>query len=194
IIAPFDGAVSAVAANVGEQVSAAAITMVDPKSARIDATVDETDVAKLVVGQPATVTFDAIPDKRLQGKVIAVAPAGTTTQGVVSYLVSIGLSNLDVTLPAGMSASLSVEVDRKDNVLVVPNRAVRTVGRNRVVDVMVGEKTETRTVQVGMSNDQSTQIVSGLQDGDVVVIPVTTTRGASGPGAPSKGGGMVVVR
>jgi len=187
LVAPFDGVVSAVTPNVGEMVSAAAITIVDPKSVRIDATVDETDVAKLAVGQPATVTFDAIPDKKLQGKVIAVAPAGTTTQGVVSYLVSVGFDKLDMTLPAGMSASLAIENDRKDNALMVPNRAIRTQGRNRVVDVLVGEKTETRTVQVGASNDTSTQITSGLQDGDTVVIPVTSTR-APNVGAPGIGG------
>ena len=187
LVAPFDGVVSAVTPNVGEMVSAAAITIVDPKSVRIDATVDETDVAKLAVGQPATVTFDAIPDKKLQGKVITVAPAGTTTQGVVSYLVSVGFDKLDMTLPAGMSASLAIENDRKDNALMVPNRAIRTQGRNRVVDVLVGEKTETRTVQVGASNDTSTQITSGLQDGDTVVIPVTSTR-APNIGAPGIGG------
>ncbi|HEX9016557.1 MAG TPA: efflux RND transporter periplasmic adaptor subunit [Chloroflexota bacterium] len=190
ITAPFDGVVSVVNGNVGEQVSGAVVTLVDPSAIRIDVTVDETDVAKLLPGQAATVGFDSLPDLKLQGKVTGVAPAGTTTQGVVSYLVSVGVNAPPRLLPAGMSSSVSIETERKDNVLLVPNRAVRTQGRNKVVDVLVGEKTAARTVQVGSSNEQFTQIISGLQEGEIVVIPSTTVRstmnpgGAGGPMAP----------
>ena len=176
LTAPFDGVVAALGPNVGEQVgSTAVVTLVDPKSVRIDATVDESDVAKLAVGQPATVTFDAIPNYQVQGKVISIAPAGTTTQGVVSYLASVGITNPDRPLPAGMSASLSVETSRKDNVLLVPNRAVQTQRGSKTVQVIAGGKTEVRTVQTGDSNDQMTEIVSGLKQGDQVVIPGTST-------------------
>jgi len=198
LLAPFDGVVSAVTPNLGEQVSGgtAAVTLVDPKAIRIDATVDESDVAKLALGQPAAVTFDALPDQRLQGKVISVAPSGTTTQGVVSYLVSVGIDSPSKPLPVGMSASLTIETDRMDGALLVPNRAVHTQGRKRTVDVMVGDKTETRTVQVGASNDQFTQITSGLQEGDQVVVAATSTAQprAGIPGAGGMGGGVRVFR
>ncbi len=193
LVAPFDGIVSAVSGNVGEMVgSGTVVTLVDPKSVRIDCSVDESDVAKIKVGQQVAVTFDALPDQRLQGKVMAVAPAGTTTQGVVSYLISVGIDPKGQTLPAGMSASLSIETDRKDNVLLVPNRAIRTVGKAKQVDVMAGgEKPVTKTVQTGASNDQSTEIVSGLEAGEEVVIPSTTIRSTmSGNGR----GGPVMVR
>lgn len=269
ITAPFDGVVSAVAGNVGEQVGSGTtvVTMVDPAAFRIDVTVDETDVAKLVAGQPTVVTFDAMPDQQLRGRVTAVAPTGTTQQGVVSYLVTVGVepaqrpassageSSPRFVLPggqapaqeqpgamreqprdragtgqgqmpggraipegttgqrapsggesaartasagvdtpvrypaAGMTASVSIETQRKDAVLLAPNRAVRTQGRNRIVEVLVGEKTETRTVQIGSSNDQMTEIVSGLQEGDQVVIPTTTIRSTTGNVPP---GGAVV--
>ena len=191
LTAPFEGVVATITGNVGEQVSGAVITLVDTKSARIDATVDESDVSKLAVGQPVSVTFDALPDKRLQGKVIAVAPAGTTTQGVVSYLLSVGIDPQGQTLPTGMSSTLSIETDRKDNVLLVPNRAVRIQGRAKVVEVIAGEKTEMKTVQTGASNDQSTEITSGLEAGEEVVIPSTTIRSTmSGNGR----GGPVMIR
>ncbi|HZK66043.1 MAG TPA: efflux RND transporter periplasmic adaptor subunit, partial [Chloroflexota bacterium] len=200
ITAPFDGIVSAVSANVGEQVQVAGggsvVTVVDPKAFRVDVAVDETDVAKLVVGQPATITFDALPDQRLQGKVISVAPTGTTSQGVVTYPVSINVENATGGFPGGMSASISIETERKDNVVLVPNRAVKTQGRNKVVEVKAGEKSEIRTVQVGSSNDQMTEIVSGLAAGDQVVIPTTTTSGTNTNarvpgmgGVPGVGGG-----
>ncbi|MHB8993382.1 MAG: hypothetical protein ACYC66_17315, partial [Chloroflexota bacterium] len=126
-------------------------------------------------------------------KVVAVAPAGTTQQGVVSYLVSVGIEALNRTLPAGMSASLTIETERKDNVLLVPNRAVRTAGKAKTVEVMSGGKSETRTVQTGASNDQMIEIVSGVKGGEQVVIPSTTTRsstniGGAGMGVPGIGG------
>ena len=141
LLAPFDGIVSAVGAEVGEQVSAgtAAVTIIDPKALKVDVSVDETDVAKMAAGQNATITFDALPDETLKGKVISVAPSGASQQGVVTYLVSVGIDSSDRTIPAGMSATVNIETQRKDGVLLVPNRAVRTQGRNRVVEVMVGE-------------------------------------------------------
>ncbi len=191
LVAPFDGIVSAVSGNAGEMVgSATVVTLVDPNSVRIDGTVDETDVTKIVVGQQATVTFDALPGQQFQGKVIALSPVGATTQGVVSYQLAVRIDNPGRVLPAGMSAAISIETDRKDNVLLVPNRAVRTQGRTKVVDVLAGENTVTKTVQTGASNDQSTEITSGLQEGDQVVIPTTTIRstmssnGRGGPGGP----------
>ncbi len=188
LVAPFDGIVSAVAGNVGEMVgSSSVVTLVDPHSVRIDGTVDETDVAKIQVGQAVTVTFDALPDQRFQAKVIAVSPVGNTTQGVVSYQLAVGIDNPGRVLPAGMSASLSIVTEQKNNVLLVPNRAIKTQGRNKTVDVLVGGKTETKTVQTGSSNDQMTEIVSGLAEGEQVVIPSTTIRSITNgrPGAPS---------
>lgn len=198
LVAPFDGIVAAVSGNVGEMVgSATVVTLVDPNSVRIDGTVDESDVAKIVAGQPVSVTFDALPDQQLRGKVIAVAPTGTAQQGVVSYQVSVAIEALGRTLPAGMSASLTIETERKDGVLLVPNRAVRTQGRVKVVDLMgEGGKPVTKTVQTGSSNDQVTEIVSGLNEGDLVIVPSTTIRSvngrAAGPGGP--GGTMIIAR
>jgi len=78
---------------------------------------------------------------------------------------------------------------RRDNVLLVPSRAIRSQGRSRVVEVMVDGKRETRTVSAGMSNDQSTEVTDGLREGDLVVIPATTT---AAPRVPQTGaiGGM----
>ncbi len=181
LVAPFDGVVASIAANVGEQVSESVVmTIVDPMAIRIDVTVDESDVAKVAAGQPVTITFDAAPDRQMRGKVLSVPPMGTTQQGVVTYLISIAPELTGPPLPAGMTAVANIEVERKDSVLLVPNRAVRTVGRNKVVDVLVeGGKTETRTVEVGSSNDQFTEIVSGVQAGEQVVIPATSIRSSS---------------
>ncbi|MGI5838005.1 MAG: efflux RND transporter periplasmic adaptor subunit, partial [Chloroflexota bacterium] len=183
LVAPFDGVVASIAANVGEQVGESTVmTIVDPMAIRIDVTVDETDVAKLAAGQPATITFDAVPGREMRGRVLSVPPTGTTQQGVVTYLISIEPELDGPPLPAGMTAVVTIEVERKDSVLLVPNRAVRTMGRNKVVDVMLGGgQIETRTVQIGSSNDQFTEIISGIHEGEPVVIPSTTIRSSLSP-------------
>lgn len=176
LIAPFDGVVAAVALNVGEQTSGTStITIVDPNSVRVDVTVDESDVSKLSLGKTAQVAFDALPDTRLPAKVVGISPSANVQQGVVTYLVSLNLEVEGVYLPAGMTANATITVDQRDNVLLVPNRAVRTQGRNRVVEVLANGKPETRTVTIGMSNDQFTEVTSGLQENEQVIIPTTTT-------------------
>src|SRR6185503_7064829 len=77
-----------------------------------------------------------------------------------------------------------VVTQARENTVVVPNRAVRTQGRNRMVEVQLADgKSEQRQVQVGLANDQQTEILNGLQPGDKVIIPSTTTA------APRLGGG-----
>lgn len=174
--APFAGVVTAVNINEGElPASGAAITLVDPRAIRVDLNVDEVDVTRLQAGQSAEVTFDALPGRRFPGKVVAVAPAGTATQGVVTYPVAVTIDPGDATIPAGMTASVTVQVSRQENVLVVPARAVYRQGRQQFVDVMAGDNVERREVRTGASNDQLVEVVSGLKEGEQVVVRATTT-------------------
>jgi HlyD family secretion protein len=161
--------------------------LLDPSSVRVDVSVDETDVAKVRMGMPAQVTFEALPEQRLQGRVVGVGLAGTVSQGVVTYPISIGVETRDP-LPSGLTASASIVIDQKDDVVLVPNRAVRTQGRSKTVEVITGETKngqpvrETRQVQIGMSNEQVSEVLAGLNEGDRVVIPTTTTAAARAPG------------
>ncbi|MHB1417516.1 MAG: HlyD family efflux transporter periplasmic adaptor subunit [Chloroflexota bacterium] len=230
LVAPFDGVVASVNATAGETVSGPLLTLVDPKGLRVDVSLAETDVAKVEVGQAATLTFEALGGQRLQGKVTAIAPSATVQSGVATYLVSLSIEGAPQPregasgttsgqqpgartgvppsgvaagagaadpskVKAGMTANASIIYTRKDNVLVVPNRAVRLQGQDRVVDVLVDGKTETRVVSVGMSNDQVTEILDGLEEGDQVLIPGTSTAqgyvpGLTGGTYPGGQGGM----
>lgn len=92
-----------------------------------------------------------------------------------------------------MTASLNLVVDQRDAVLTVPNRAVRTVNKQKLVTVLIDGQQVQKPVQTGLSNDTLTEIVSGLQEGDVVVLNATTTtttnNGAAAPmGVPGIGG------
>lgn len=200
LVAPFDGVVNAVTAAAGEQVSAAFITIVDPNNLRLDVNVDENDVARIELNQPATITLDALAGRSFRGRVIAIAPTATIAQGVASYLVSVQIDQPQNVKP-GMTANVQITVEQRTNVLVVPARAVRTQGRERVVDVMTASgQIETRPVTVGLSNDQQTEITRGLEEGELVVLAATGTRTPTGPGIPglpqggAPGGGAPFVR
>ncbi|MBI2861937.1 MAG: efflux RND transporter periplasmic adaptor subunit [Chloroflexi bacterium] len=187
IRAPFDGYVSALTVNVGEQVSGAIMTLQNLDQLVVNANVDETDTPKLAVGQTARVTVEAFSDRPLSGKVIAIAPSGQTQQGVVLYPVTFSVDRSDVPVRVGMNATVQVIVDQRQNVLLAPNRAVQTQGRERYVQVLVDGKPQRKAVQVGLSDSQFTEIRSGLSLGEAVVVPETTVT-ASTRGAPGLGG------
>jgi RND family efflux transporter MFP subunit len=205
LTAPYSGAVAAVGAAVGEQVGSgvAVVTLVDTRQVRVDVVVDETDVAKVQPGQTVNLTFEALQGQRVPGTVAVVAPTGTVTQGVVNYSVQIQVDPAQAQgVRPGMTATAQVVTQSKDNVVSVPNRALRTQGRTRTVEVLEADgKTSTRQVQTGLANDQMTEVLGGLQPGDRVVIPATTTAsanarvpglGAAVPAGPGPGGPMIV--
>ncbi|HUE75242.1 MAG TPA: efflux transporter periplasmic adaptor subunit, partial [Chloroflexota bacterium] len=114
------------------------------------------------------------------------------------------LGGADVELPAGTTATASIVVEQRDSVLMVPNRAIRRQGRDQFVEVLVDGNPQQRPVRVGLANDQFTEVVEGLQNGELVVIPATTTAqprvgglGGPGPGGAGVGGpapGGIIIR
>jgi RND family efflux transporter MFP subunit len=151
----------------------------------------EVDIPTLKVGQPVQITLDALPNLALKGSVIGMSPAGTITQGVVNYPVTVSIDNPPDTVKAGMTASLNVITQQKDNVLLVPNRAVRTQGRQKIVTVVFEGQQIQVPVTTGMNNDTNTEVTSGLKEGDTVLISGTTTTQPRGGGVavPGLGGG-----
>jgi HlyD family secretion protein len=178
LVAPFDGVVSAVGVNPGENSASPAVTLVDTRALRLDVTVDESDIAKVQTGQKATITFDSISEQTFDGKVTGVAPSATITSGVATYTVSLSITNPGA-VKSGMTGNASIVYGEQANVLVVPNRAIKTLNKNKVVEVMVNGVQETRQVTVGASNDTMTEITNGLSEGDQVVITGTSTSTSS---------------
>lgn len=191
IVAPFDGVVTAISATVGEPASGTAISLADLDHLEIVVNMAEVDVNQIALGQSVEITLDAVPDLTLAGTVSQIAPAGVQTSGVVNYPVTVALDTTTDKVKPGMTASLNIVVDRRDNVLTVPNRAVRTVNRQKVVTVLFEGQQIQVPVQTGLSSDSRTEIVSGLKEGDVVVLNATTaaTTGGQGVMIPMMGGG-----
>lgn len=173
LVAPYDGVVGTIAANLGEQVgpTTTILTLFDPRATRVDFGVDEVDIARIATGKSAQVVFDAMPDKQFSGKVIGIAPNAVAQSGGASYIVSVGIDDPSFSAPPGLTANVNVVAAQKDNVVVVPNRAIRRTGRGQIVDVAVGDRTEARPIKTGLANDQVTEVVEGLTDSETVVIP-----------------------
>ena len=198
LIAPFGGTVTSVNLTPGQYVTAnaAVVTLVDLTGLEIKVPLPETDVPRVAAGQSVAVTLDALPGVTLNGKVTWVPPVATISQGVVNYPVTIEIAQPDPAVRVGMTASVGIVVERRDSVLMVPSRAVRTSGRQRSVEVLVdGQPTEV-PVTLGVSNDSYTEVASGLMEGDVVVLRTTTTSSQGQLGGMGRmfGGGMSVGR
>jgi HlyD family secretion protein len=192
LTAPFDGTVTRLTLQIGQMVgaSSAAGAIADLNNLEIAADMSEVDVAKIKVGQEVDITLDALSGKSYKGHVLSVALAGTSTQGVVNFPVVIRLDKADPAIKPGMTASASIIIERRDNVLLVPGRAVRTQGQQKIVRVLFqGQEIDTN-VQVGLTGDSGVEIMGDtLKEGDVVVIPSSTTS-VSTNGALRTGGGM----
>jgi multidrug efflux pump subunit AcrA (membrane-fusion protein) len=144
----------------------------------VDATLDESGVAKVKAGQQAVVTFDAIAGQQFRGQVASVTPSGTTTQGVVTFPVTITFDPKGTAIPTGLTATVKIVTQQKENVVAVSSRAVTRQGNQATVNVVKEDGTlESRTVQTGITGDSSTvEIVSGLSEGEKVAIPSTTAQ------------------
>ena len=176
IIAPFDGLVTDIYINEGLQLSAMtyanpAICLIDISKIEMNGVIDEIDVSKVKLGQEAIITLDALPDKEVKGKVTFISQAGTVQAGVVSYKATITLENPDKELRDGMSATAEIVIDRRENVLLLPNRAIQGSWDNPWVEVVVGEQIEKREITLGLSDGINTGVLSGLKEGERVVLP-----------------------
>ena len=176
IVAPIDGTVASVLINAGEQASpgAPAITVVNEDAFHINVNVDEIDIDQISVGQDVEVSLDALQDTVLTGTIAEISPTSASAGGVVTYLVTINIvADEGVTLRPGMSANASIVVEEVDNVLIVPNWAIRLdreTGNAYVLQKMADGTTSETIVETGLRNEQFSEVLSGLQAGDVVVV------------------------
>ncbi len=139
----------------------------------------ETDAARLVANQTASLTFDAIPNLTISGHVLGISPSATVVSNVVDYYVSFVLNRTDPRLREGMTANVSVIVAQADNAVRVPNAAVHTQGGTTMVTVLANGQQVPTEVVTGVVGDTYTEIKAGLNDGDRVLLPALRSTGAS---------------
>lgn len=176
IVAPISGTVASVLINQGEQATpgAPAITIVNEGAFHITVNVDEIDIDRVAVGQPVEISLDALPDEVVSGVIAEIAPTAASAGGVVSYLVTINIeAETGIELRPGMSANASIVVEEIENVLIVPNWAIRLDRETGTAFVNLKrseEAVEEVAVETGLRNEQFSEVISGLSAGDVVVV------------------------
>ena len=202
IRAPFAGILAKVGINMADSVSSGTVVAtIITKKQLANISLNEVDVSKIKIGEKATLTFDAIPSLSIVGEVESIDSIGTVTQGVVTYNVQIGFASQDASVKPGMSVSASIITDVHQDVLVVPNSAVKSSKSGAYVEMfdtplpppvagVTGSPSSVlprqQAVTTGISNDTMTEIVSGLTEGDLVVSrTITTTTTSSASTAPS---------
>ncbi len=196
ITAPFDGQIAVLGVQKGDQINSATVlaTLVT-KQKLVQVSLNEVDVAKVKVGEQATLTFDAIPDLTLTGKVTEVDIIGAVSQGVVNYNVQIGLDSQDDRIKPSMSASADIITEVRQDIIAVPSGAVKTQNGVSYVQLLNSADTASagtsqlqvtssvaptdQVVTVGLSNDTMTEITSGLKEGDLVVTQTIASGTAS---------------
>ncbi len=136
IRAPFDGVIATVPVNKYDQASSGTtIATLITTEEYADLSLNETDAAKVQVGQPVNVTFDAIPGLTLPGTVAVVNPVGTVSQGVVTYDVKISFSQQDPRVKPGMTATAIITTATEPNAIQVPSAAIKTSGGTLTIQV-----------------------------------------------------------
>jgi len=182
ITAPFDGVIAKLYAKEGDIIppptmsATAIIHLIDPTTMELNVEADEIDMPGVDLNQRAIIEVDALPDLPLEGKVTFISALSKEEAGVVLYEVTV---SFDVPqgsgLRAGMSADAEIVIEERNNILLVPDRAIKQDSEgNPIVKVVVGEETEERPVVIGISDGFDTEIVEGLREGETVEVEVRT--------------------
>lgn len=191
IVAPSDGTVSDLSLAEGITVtsnsttsntsgativSAQTVGKINDPNGRLIASISltEIDILKVKANQKVTLTLDAYPDKTFTGKVLAVNTSGSVSSGVTSYPVTILLDPVTLDIYPNMAVSSQIITNIKTDVILVPGTAVSTTNNQFTVEIIKNGKPSTVNVEIGLSNDSQTEIVSGINEGDDVITSTIT--------------------
>ena len=183
IVAPMDGVILSRDVEIGDAVSSILVlgstaTLVmtegDTTEVYVQGKVDEADIAHVYMGQPARIKVESFRDRLFQGKVTKIAPMGVEKDNVTTFEVRVSINNPGGELKANMTANAEILMDEHKGVLTVPENAVMYDGqKNASVEIPDKRQKEGKRkipVKVGLSNGSVTEVVSGLKEGDQVVL------------------------
>ena len=185
IIAPFDGEVLYVASQPNDVVNTdtSALNMANLDNLSIETQIDESDIAKIKVGNPVTATLDAMPDLKLTGKVAAVDSLGQENSGLVQYTVRIDLDKVaeDVSLPLGATANVTIEVKPATSSLTVPITVIQNDSEGEYVLVLQADSSAKRVDVVSSTIVGDRVVVTGdLKEGDSLTTSQTVNAAPRG--------------
>lgn len=199
IIAPIDGTVIVRDVEPGQSVTTSDTVYVISDTLVVSTNVDETDIGKVEVGQKATFTLDAHQYRTLNGEVTHISYESTSTNNVNMYTVQVTPDEDDAILRSGMTATVIITVEKKDQALILPAEAVQYRGSEAFVLVKEnGDRVHPKPIGVGIITDDEVEVTRGLSENDEVFIIVQKSssskedsiekEGSSNPFDPQGGG------
>jgi len=184
ITAPFAGTITEAEPLTGDQVSAGmqAFRLDNLNSLFVDVQVSEVDINAVTMGQPVSLSFDAILGREYNGEVVQVSQAGTVVQGVVNFTITVELTEFDEDVKPGMTAAVNIVVREIKDAVLIPNRAVRLVDGQRVVYIQKDGMPEKVEIRLGASSDIYSVVVGGdIKEGDLIILNPPVEFQAGGP-------------
>jgi len=195
--APAAGVVASIASQVGETAANPFMVLANTTSLVLHGTLGESDVAKVKLGLVANITVDAVSStSRMTGRVTSLDPVATIQSGVPVYGIDVTIDIANPLVKAGMTGTATVIIASKQGVLTVPNLAIRTTAGRRYLQVLKGGEVVDTDATFGIANDTTTEVISGVAEGDLVVLPAARATATARPGAGGGGfggGGPVIV-
>ena len=168
LLAPFDGTITDVISKPNDLVSPGtpAFRLDDLSSLSVDVGISEIDINLIEVGQPVILTFDAILARQYNGRVVEVSPVGSTSLGIVDFMVKVELTDADADVRPGMTAAVEIIIKQTGEALRVPNRTAE--GTSFVYRI---DRDGNLVLTIGISSDQYSQVLVGdLSPGDVIAL------------------------
>jgi HlyD family secretion protein len=183
IVAPMDGVILSRDVEIGDAVSSILVlgstatlimTEGDTTQVYVQGKVDEADIAHVYMNQPARIKVESFRDRVFNGRVTKIAPLGVEKDNVTTFEVRVSIDNPGGELKANMTANAEILLDEHKGVLAVPENAVMYDGQKnaavQVPDKSQKDGTRKVSVKVGLSDGSKTEIISGLKEGDQVVL------------------------
>jgi HlyD family secretion protein len=185
LTAPFAGTITAVNVKPGDQATPGqpAFQLDDLSHLYVDIDVSEVDIERVKQDQPVTLTLDAIQGSEFEGKVSDISPVGTSTTGSVNFTVTVEITDQSQTIKPGMTAAANIAVNQLKNVLIVPNRAIRTQNGKRIVYVVRNGLPAQIEITLGASSNTASEVASGdIKEGDQIILNPPSTNPFAGGG------------
>jgi macrolide-specific efflux system membrane fusion protein len=199
--APIDGSVANISVKAGDQVTASGGNLSSNQSSTtststnailyignystpyVKVQANEVDITKIKPGQKATITLSAFSGKTFVGTVDQLDTSGAISSGIVTYNVYVTFAAPPSDIRPGMSASVTIQTARSDDVVYIPTAAVQTLTGESTVRVMKNGKITSVPVETGLSSDTDIEVTSGISEGDIVVTGTRSTGAATGGSA-----------
>jgi len=174
LTSPIDGTITYLEVKVGQEIEAQTttqVTITDLSKIHIEADIDEIDIGKLKEGQKALIVLDTYPDEELIGSIYYISQIGDESTGAVTYEVRFDIEDdKGLKIRALMSATIDIEIEGRKNVLILPNNVITEKDEKKFVIMVKGDEKREVEIETGYSDEVNTEILSGLKEGDKVLI------------------------